>query len=109
MRLEQRVLAGVDALLRDLQQRADVGVQLVLGGAVVGVQADQDVVLGGDDVRELGECDGTGNHVLDAQARTELGTTGRELDDPVTAGVGETLDRGVDRRREVQLIAGGNA
>ena len=55
----------VDPLLRDRDQRAHVAVELVLR-AVVGVQRDVDRVLRGDDVRELGQRDRAGHHVLDA-------------------------------------------
>jgi hypothetical protein len=65
--LEQRVLAAVDALLRDREQRADVAVQLVLG-AVVGVQRDVDRVVLGHLVRIGGEGDGTRDLVLDGRA-----------------------------------------
>ena len=84
------VLAAVDPLLRDRDQRPDVAVQLLLL-AVVGVQRDVDRVLRRDDVRELGERHRAGDHVLDRQARPELGATGRELDDAVAAGVREAL------------------
>ena len=49
MRLEQRVLSAAHPLERDLQQRADEPVELVLG-AVVGVQRDVDGVV----LRDLG-------------------------------------------------------
>ena len=84
-----------DPLLRDRQQRPDVGVELVLG-AVVGVQRHGDRVLLGDDVRELGERDRTGHHLLDAETGGELGPAGRELDDAVAARIREALDGGVD-------------
>ena len=61
--LEERVLAAVDALLGDGDQRADVAVQLVLG-AVVGVQGDVDRVVLGHLVRVRGEGDGTGDLFL---------------------------------------------
>jgi hypothetical protein len=95
VRLEQRVGALGDPFGRDGQQRLDVGVQLVLR-TVVGVQCDGDRVLGGDDVSELGQRDGARHHVLDAQTGAEFGSAGGELDDAVTAGIGETLERGVD-------------
>ena len=53
----------------------------------------------GDDVGELGQRDRTGDHLLDAEAGREFRAAGGELDDAVTARVGETLDRGVDRLR----------
>ncbi len=91
MRLEQRVLTGGHPLGRDRQQRTHVGVQLVLG-TVVGVQGHVDRVLGRDDVGELGQRDRAGDHVFDAEAGSEFSSAGGELDDAVTAGVGETLD-----------------
>lgn len=116
MRLEQRVLAGVDALLGDRDERTNETVELVLG-AVVGVQRDRDVVLLSDDVRELGERDRAGHHVLDTEARAELRATGRELDDAIATGVREALDSGIDgfgrgavdgREREGMLLGAGN-
>ena len=98
VRLEQRLLAGVHAVLRERDQRADVAVQLVLG-AVVGVQRDVHRVLLGDDVRELGQRDRAGDHVLDLGAGAELRAAGRELDDPVAPGVGEAAQGGVHRLR----------
>ena len=95
VRLEEGVLPGVDALLRHREERTHVGVQLVLG-AMVGVQRDGDVVLRGDDVGELGERDGAGDHVLHTEAGRELRATGGELDDAVAARVGEALDGRVD-------------
>ena len=96
--LEQRVLPGVHALLADRDQRTDVGVELVLR-AVVGVQRDVDRVLLGDDVRELGQGDGAGDHVLDRLARAELRAAGRDLDDAVALGLGEAAQRRVERLR----------
>ena len=98
MGLEQRVLAVVDALARDGDQRADEPVELVLR-AVVGVQRNGDAVLLGDDVSELGQRHGAGHHVFDPQARAELGTAGGKLNDSVGSGIGEALDGGVDRLR----------
>ena len=98
VRLEQRVLAGPDALDRDRQQRADEAVQLVLG-AVVGVQRDVDGVV----LRHLGgvrrEGHRAGDHVLDGRAGEVLRTTGGDLDDAVAPGLGETGERGVERLR----------
>ncbi len=71
MRLEQRVGALGHPLGRNGQQRADVGVELVLG-AVVGVQRDGDRVFRGDDMSELGERHGAGDHVLDTQPGAEF-------------------------------------
>jgi hypothetical protein len=81
--------------LRQRHQRAHVAVQLVLR-AVVGVQRDVDGVLGRDHVREVRQRHCARHHVLD-RARQILGTAGRYLDDPVTAGLGETTQRGVQR------------
>lgn len=103
--LEQQVLALGDALRGDVQQRAYVAVQLVLG-AVVGVQRDGDVVLGGDDVRELGERHRTGDHVLVVLAAQELRTTGGDLDDAVALGLGEARSAACSVCVDVTLMAG---
>ena len=87
-----------DPLGGDRQQRPDVGVQLVLR-TVVGVQRDVDRVLGGDDVRELGQRHRTGHHVLHPEPGAEFRASGGELDDAVAAGVGETFEGGVDGLR----------
>ena len=55
VRLEQRVLAGLDPLDGDVEQRADEAVELVLG-AVVGVQRDVDGVVLGDLAGVRGEA-----------------------------------------------------
>ena len=96
VRLEQRILAAVDALLADGDQRTHKGVQLVLG-AVVGVQRDVDRVLLGDDVGELGQGMRASHHVLDGLAAEELGSAGRNLHDAVRAGLGEALQRRIQR------------
>jgi len=54
---KQRVLAPVDPLLRDREQRSHVAVELVLR-AVIGVQRDVDRVLGRHHVGELGQRHG---------------------------------------------------
>ena len=46
---------------------------------------------------ELGQRHRPGDHVLNTEAGGEFGSTGGELDDAVTAGIGEALDRGIDR------------
>jgi len=61
---------------------------------VVGVQRDVDRVLRRDDVREVGQRDRAGHHVLD-RAGQVVRPARRYLDDPVTAGVGEPAERGV--------------
>ena len=99
------VLAGVDPLLRDRDQRPDVAVELVLR-AVVGVQRDVDRVLGGDHVRELGQRDRAGDHVLDRGAGGELGAAGGDLDDAVAAGVGEARSAAFTSPTRCTLIAG---
>jgi hypothetical protein len=96
VRLEQRVPAGRHPFLGELDQRPHVAVQLVLG-TVVGVQRDVDRVLVRHDVRELGQGDGSGDHVLDGGPGEELGSTGRDLDDPVAAGLRKAAEGGVQR------------
>ena len=98
VRLEQRVPAAVDPLAGQRDQRPDVGVELVLR-AVVGVQRDVDRVLLGDDVGELGQRGGAGDHVLHPGAGAELRAAGGELDDPVASRLGEPAQRGVDGLR----------
>ena len=95
VRLEERRLAAGDPLGRDVDQRADEAVELVLG-AVVGVQRDVDGVVLGDLGGVGGEGDRAGDHVLDARAGEVLGAAGRDLDDAVGPGVGEALERGVE-------------
>ncbi len=95
MRLKQRVAACVHTLLRDGEQRPDVGIQLLLG-AVVGVQRNGDVVLCSDDVGEFGERYRPGDHVFDTEPGTELGPTGRKLDDAIASRVGESFYCSVD-------------
>ena len=101
MGLEQRLLAGGDPLLGELDQRAHVAVQLVLG-AVVGVEGDVDRVLGRDHVGELGQGDRAGDHVLEPLAGQERRPAGRDLDDAVAAGLGVTADG------RVQALRGGH-
>ncbi len=98
VRLEERLLTLVHAFLRDGDQRADVGVQLVLR-AVVGMQSHVVRVLGGHNMRELGQRHRSGDHLLDARARRELRTAGGELDDAVATRIGETFEGGVDGLR----------
>ena len=91
--LEQRVLSLGHPLLRDLHKRAHVPVELVLG-AVVGVQRDGDRVFVRDDVGELSQRDGTGDHVLDTLAGEELRATSGDLDDAVALRLRETAQGG---------------
>ena len=98
VRVEQRLLAGLDALGAEHQQRTHVLVQVVLG-AVVGVQGDVHRVLVGDRVRELGEGHGPGDHVLGVLAGRELRAAGRELHDAVALSFGEAAHGGDDRLR----------
>ena len=96
MRLEQRVLAARHPLLGQGDQRAHVAVQLV-HGAVVGVQGDVNRVFDGHAAGEVRERDRPGDHFLDGLAGEVLGAAGGDLDDPVAPGVGEPLQRGVQR------------
>ena len=94
MRLEVGQATLLDPLGRCFEQRAHEAVQLILR-AVIGVQRDVDVIRLGDLVRECREGERTGHHVLDALAGEILCAAGGDLDDAVAAGVGETLDGGV--------------
>ncbi len=101
VRLEERVQTAGHALGGDVEQRTYVAVQLVLR-AVVRVQGDRDVVLGGHDVRELGQGDRAGDHVLVVLATQELRTTGGDLDDAVALGLREAA------QGSVQGLGGGH-
>jgi hypothetical protein len=70
-RLAVASISGLRKLLGDLRL------------AVVGVQADQDVVLLREQVGGLGEDDAAEGGILDAESGGELAAAGRELDDPV--------------------------
>jgi hypothetical protein len=95
------------SLGRDLDQRAHVAVQLVLG-AVVGVQGDGDRIPGGDHVSELSERLRPYDHVLDRLAGQVFRTAGGDLDDPVALGVSEALEGRVQRlaRRDIDRRVG---
>lgn len=98
MGVEQRVLALVDALLRDGDERVDVCIQLLLL-AVVGVQGDVHRIVLGHDAGVLRQGNGTGDHVLDLLARGVLGTTSGDLDDAVRASLGEPLQGRIESLR----------
>ena len=93
------VLAARDPLQRDVEQRPDEAVELVLR-AVVGVQRDVDRVVLGDlgGVRREGAREPV-DHVLDVGPDEVLRAAGRDLDDAVGAGVGEALQGGVQGLR----------
>ena len=107
VRLEQRRLPAPDPLDREVEQRADEAVELVLG-AVVGVQRDVHRVV----LRHLGrvrrEGQRAGHHVLDRGAGEVVGATGGDLHDPVGARLGEARERGVQglRGRDVDRRVG---
>ena len=99
MRLERRLFAALDLFGLVREQRADPAVQVLLG-AMVGVQRDRDVrVALRHLVRECGERERPDRH----------------LDDAVGLGLGESLQRGVERLRAghvdrgigVSAVAGG--
>ena len=90
--------AAADPLGRGRDQRPHEAVELVLG-AVVGVQRDVDRVVLGDLGGVRGERDRAADHVLDGRAGEVLGAAGGDLDDAVGPGVGEALQRGVQRLR----------
>ncbi len=62
---------------------------------MIGVQGDIDRVGLCDMMGELGERLGAEDHVLHPGAGEEIGATGGNLYDAVTAGIGEALQRGV--------------
>ena len=63
--------------------------------AVVGVEADEDVVFLGENVDGLGKHDGTEGRVVDRGAGSELAATGRDLDDAVGLRLREGLERAI--------------
>ena len=85
-----------DTLSRDLDQRPHEPVELVLG-AVVGVQGERDVDLLGHDVGHARHRRRAHDHVLGPAAGEVGRAASGDLDDPVGVGVGEALDRGVQR------------
>ena len=82
VRLEERKLATIHALLGDSDQGADVLVKDFLL-AVVGVQCNVDVVVLCSLMSESSEGAGASHLVLNGQAGTKFGTTSGELDDAV--------------------------
>ena len=73
---------------------------------MVGVQADGDAVLGGDDDARTRPGHRAGHHVPTPRPEPNSGAAGGELDDAVAAGVGEALMAALIVDEEVQLIAG---
>ena len=80
VRLEQRKLAVLHALLGDRQQWTHEAVQLVLG-AVVSVECDVDGVVLRDLLGESGEGGGARDLILDRGTGEVLGATRGDLDD----------------------------
>lgn len=91
VRLEKRAFAFGDALAGGIEKRAEEGVNL-LGVAVIGVEADEDVVFLSEGVDGFGEDDGTESGVIDGGAGSELATTGRDLDDTVGLCLSESFE-----------------
>jgi hypothetical protein len=105
--LEDRVASGLDLGLGGRDKGKDEAVEGVLG-AVVGVEGDGNgVVLGylGD---ERGGGEGARRAVLDRVAGEVIRTTSGHLNDAVGAGLGQSLQDGVDggRRRNVDRGVG---
>jgi hypothetical protein len=96
VRLEERLLAARNPVPGEPDERAHETVQLVLR-AVVGVQRDVHRVTRRHGVGELGQCDGSGDHVLDGGTGQVLGAAGGDLDDPVASGFGEAAESRVQR------------
>ena len=94
--LEQVALAVGAPLGRRLDERLEEAGRF-LRLAMVGVQADENVVPLGQPVGGLGEHDAAEHGVVVAQAGGELPAAGGHLDDAVGLRVGERLERGVDR------------
>ncbi len=102
VRLERGELAGLDLLGLEGEERADPGVEVLLG-AVVRVDRDGDAVALGDLVRVGGEGERARDAVLDGRAGGVLGAADRHLDDAVALCLSEALEgRGDGRgRRDV--------
>ena len=95
MGVKQRILALVDTLLRDGNERVDVFIQLLLL-AMVSVQGHVNRVTLSDDVGVLRKSNRTSHHVLHRLSGGVLGTTGGDLDDTVGTGLGEPLQSSIE-------------
>ena len=89
--LERGELAGLDLLGLEGQERADPGVEVLLG-AVVRVDRDGDAVALGDLGRVRGEGERAGDAVLDGRAGGVLGASDGHLDDAVALSLSEALE-----------------
>ena len=93
--LEQRILATLNALCRDSQQRTNELIESVLG-AVVGVEGDGNAVVLGHAGDVLRQSHSASFHILNVHTGAELGTAGSELDDAVGLSIRKALQGGVD-------------
>ena len=96
VRLEEVAAAFRATLGSGFDQRLEETVDL-LGLAVVGMQSDQDVVLRGQQVSSFSQHDAAMNGVLNRLTRSELTSTGRELNDAIGLLSRERVESGVDR------------
>ena len=95
MGLKDRPETGRLALPRDFKQRSDVRVNFV-GLAVIGMKRDVDWIVSRHNVGEFAQRLGATRHVLEREAGQKLATTGRDLDNPVRLGFGESSQRGIE-------------
>ncbi|MFT7173037.1 MAG: hypothetical protein ACI9NQ_001257 [Paracoccaceae bacterium] len=100
--LKKRAFTFGDTLAGGIEEGAEEGIDLV-GVAVIGVEADEDVVFFGEGVDGFGEDDGTESGIIDRGAGSELAATGRDLNDAVGLGFSEGLEgtAGSGERRDV--------
>ena len=114
MGLEEWALTLSNPLARGIEERAKEGVDL-FGVAVVRVKCDEDVVFLGEGVDGFGEDNGSKSGVSDGGSSCELPASGRDLNDSIGLGFGESFEssigggeRGdVDGRIGISTLLGG--
>ena len=90
--LSKKIAAGLDGGQEGLEEFLDV-----LWMALIGVEGDQDVVFGREEVDGFCEHDGTEGHVFHGSAGGKLTTAGGDLDDAVGLRLGEGFQSAIDR------------
>ena len=90
--LEKGAFALGDALTGSVEKGTEERIYFVRV-AVVGVKADEDVVLLSESVDGLSEDDGTKSGVIHTCSGSELPATGGNLDNAIGLGLGECLER----------------
>ena len=89
--VEKWAFACGDALARGIEQRAEEGIDF-LRVAMVGVQANKDIVFFSEQVSGFGKHDGAESFVGNSGAGCEATATGGNLDDAIGACLGECLE-----------------